>query len=248
MPVCRRASRARGLRGQPRRALRARGRCRATWPSCVFPRMARGARRRSRGGEVTRSPGATRPTSTRFAEATDALLGRLPGQPPLVAQDTSSASCTGAATCSTTRRRTSSCRGSRSDCRASILTTREAERVIEAPDTRTPLGLRDRAILETLYATGVRVSRARKLKPYDVDTEERVLRVVLGKGRQGPKRPPHTRGGRGDRGYLVESAAAASGPRRRALPVSQARGGKLTARRRRGSWPAGRERPESRST
>jgi integrase/recombinase XerD len=63
-----------------------------------------------------------------------------------------------------------------------ILTPREARRVVEAPGGRTPLGLRDRAILETLYATGLRASELIALTPYDVDTEERTLRIVRGKG------------------------------------------------------------------
>ncbi len=74
-----------------------------------------------------------------------------------------------------------------------ILTPREAQRVIEAPATRTPLGLRDRGILETLYATGIRASELIQLSPFDVDIEERTLRVVRGKGgkdRNVPLTPP----------------------------------------------------------
>lgn len=63
-----------------------------------------------------------------------------------------------------------------------ILTPREARRILEAPGARTPLALRDRAILETLYATGIRASELIALSPFDVDTEERTLRVVRGKG------------------------------------------------------------------
>ncbi len=63
-----------------------------------------------------------------------------------------------------------------------ILTPREARKIIEAPGTTTPLGLRDRAILETLYATGIRASELIQLSPFDVDTEDRTLRVVRGKG------------------------------------------------------------------
>jgi integrase/recombinase XerD len=63
-----------------------------------------------------------------------------------------------------------------------LLTPLEARRIIEAAKENTPLGLRDRAILETLYATGLRVSELANLGPYDVDTEERTLRVVRGKG------------------------------------------------------------------
>ena len=74
-----------------------------------------------------------------------------------------------------------------------ILTPREARKIIEAPSTRTPLDLRDRAILETLYATGIRASELIQLSPFDVDTEERMLRVVRGKGgkdRNVPLTPP----------------------------------------------------------
>jgi integrase/recombinase XerD len=65
-----------------------------------------------------------------------------------------------------------------------VLTREETRKLVEAPDTSTPLGLRDRGILETFYATGIRVSELANLTPDDVDTEERLLRVVLGKGRK----------------------------------------------------------------
>lgn len=65
-----------------------------------------------------------------------------------------------------------------------ILTVQEARRVIEAPGSKTPQELRDRAILETLYGTGIRAGELTNLLPSDIDTEERVLRVVLGKGRK----------------------------------------------------------------
>ena len=74
-----------------------------------------------------------------------------------------------------------------------ILTPSEARRIIEAPGTKTTLALRDRAILEALYATGIRASELIQLSPFDVDTEERTLRVVRGKGgkdRNVPLTPP----------------------------------------------------------
>ncbi len=52
------------------------------------------------------------------------------------------------------------------------------------PSDNTPNGLRDRAILETFYATGLRCTELANLTPYDIDTEERTLRVVLGKGKK----------------------------------------------------------------
>jgi integrase/recombinase XerD len=63
-----------------------------------------------------------------------------------------------------------------------ILTTAEARRIIEAPDTGTTLGVRDRAILETLYATGLRSAELRGVRIADVNLEEELLRVNGGKG------------------------------------------------------------------
>ncbi len=47
----------------------------------------------------------------------------------------------------------------------------EINRLLEAPDTSTPEGLRDRALLELMYATGLRVSEAISLKTSDVDLD-----------------------------------------------------------------------------
>lgn len=63
-----------------------------------------------------------------------------------------------------------------------ILTPQEARRVIEAPDTTTVLGYRDRAILETLYATGIRKNELMQLMLADVRLEEELLRINAGKG------------------------------------------------------------------
>jgi integrase/recombinase XerD len=70
-----------------------------------------------------------------------------------------------------------------------ILTKDEARKILEAASGQGPRELRDRAILETLYAAGVRASELASLTPQDVDTEERTLRVVLGKGRKGRALP-----------------------------------------------------------
>jgi integrase/recombinase XerD len=53
--------------------------------------------------------------------------------------------------------------------------------LLRAPDPETPLGLRDRAMLETLYATGLRVSELVGLKLSQVSLDMGVVRV-LGKG------------------------------------------------------------------
>lgn len=57
------------------------------------------------------------------------------------------------------------------------LSVEDAVRFIETPDTATDLGKRDRAILEFLYATGVRVSELTKLDIRDVDFRGKSVRV-----------------------------------------------------------------------
>jgi integrase/recombinase XerD len=61
------------------------------------------------------------------------------------------------------------------------LTEAEVERLLDHADIHTPLGLRDRAMLETLYATGLRVSELVGLKLTAVNLNDGVLRVT-GKG------------------------------------------------------------------
>jgi integrase/recombinase XerD len=61
------------------------------------------------------------------------------------------------------------------------LDEREIEALLEAPDTRTKLGLRDRAMLELMYATGLRVSEVSKLTLHDLNAEAGFLRTI-GKG------------------------------------------------------------------
>ena len=58
----------------------------------------------------------------------------------------------------------------------------QVEALLEAPETNTPLGLRDRAILETLYATGLRVSELAALRIDEVNFNLGVVKVVSGKG------------------------------------------------------------------
>lgn len=62
-----------------------------------------------------------------------------------------------------------------------ILRQAEAAALMEAPMTDQPVDVRDRAILEMLYATGVRVAELCGLDLDDIDDERRVIRV-LGKG------------------------------------------------------------------
>jgi integrase/recombinase XerC len=63
----------------------------------------------------------------------------------------------------------------------SFLTREEMERLLNAPDPSTPLGQRDRALLELLYASGLRVSELVSLTPEQIDLESNEIRV-RGKG------------------------------------------------------------------
>ncbi len=61
------------------------------------------------------------------------------------------------------------------------LSEKQVDDLLGAPDVDTPLGLRDRAMLELMYASGLRVSELVSLKAIDMSLNDGVLRV-LGKG------------------------------------------------------------------
>jgi integrase/recombinase XerC len=63
----------------------------------------------------------------------------------------------------------------------SYLTGDEINRFLAAPDVSTPVGLRDKAILELLYASGLRVSELAHLTRGQVDMDTREIRII-GKG------------------------------------------------------------------
>jgi integrase/recombinase XerD len=65
-----------------------------------------------------------------------------------------------------------------------VLNEEEIGRLIEKADIKTAIGLRDRAMMEVLYATGIRHGEAHRLDLYDVDTRTRRLIVRLGKGQR----------------------------------------------------------------
>lgn len=63
------------------------------------------------------------------------------------------------------------------------LTVDDVDRLLAAPDTTTAAGIRDRAMIEVLYATGLRVSELVGLKPQDLHLDEGYL-TTTGKGRK----------------------------------------------------------------
>ncbi|WP_198969488.1 site-specific tyrosine recombinase XerD [Xylophilus sp. ASV27] len=63
----------------------------------------------------------------------------------------------------------------------STLTEAQVEALLAAPDTGTPLGLRDRAMLELLYASGLRVSELVALRVFELSMQDGIVRVT-GKG------------------------------------------------------------------
>ena len=62
-----------------------------------------------------------------------------------------------------------------------ILTLKEIEQILEQPNLQTPLGTRDRAMLEMLYATGMRVSELTQLPIHQVNLEGGYV-LLYGKG------------------------------------------------------------------
>lgn len=63
-----------------------------------------------------------------------------------------------------------------------ILSEEEMTKLLNAPNTGIPIGIRDKALLELLYSTGIRKNECAKLKVYDVDYKGGSVRIDLGKG------------------------------------------------------------------
>ena len=91
---------------------------------------------------------------------------------------------------------------------------------------RRPRALRDRAILETLYGTGLRVSELCALRVGDVDTEDLLLRIVMGKGRKDRNVPLTPAAARAIEAYLLLGRGKLLGraPRKGSSSASAAHG------------------------
>jgi integrase/recombinase XerD len=104
------------------------------------------------------------------------------------------------------------------------LSTEEVDRLLALPDVATPRGLRDRALIELLYATGMRVSELVGLRPGDVDLDASYL-TCTGKGDKQRIVPIGDEAAAWVRRYLRDARAALLGARRSPRLFVSARGG-----------------------
>ena len=86
-----------------------------------------------------------------------------------------------------------------------ILTKREVARLLAAPDRMTPLGRRDRAMMEVLYATGIRNAELRVLQVSDLDLARGVAEIRNGKNGKDRIVPLGRAAGAMVRDYLEET-------------------------------------------
>jgi integrase/recombinase XerD len=86
-----------------------------------------------------------------------------------------------------------------------VLTASEAEQIMQQTNIHDPLGLRDRAILETLYSTGIRRLELVNLKVWDLDLERATIAIRQGKGKKDRMIPLGDRAAAWVRKYLDES-------------------------------------------
>ena len=88
-----------------------------------------------------------------------------------------------------------------------ILSVQQVEAILNQADVSTPLGLRNRAILEVFYSTGIRRLELIGLKLYDVETVRGMLMVRQGKGRKDRYIPLGERAGAWVDKYLLDVRA-----------------------------------------
>ena len=104
------------------------------------------------------------------------------------------------------------------------LSIEQVDRLLEEPDVNTPRGLRDRALIELLYATGLRVSELISLRPADVNLDASYL-TCTGKGEKQRIVPMGDEATSWVRRYLRESRPTLLRKRSSARLFVNARGG-----------------------
>jgi len=112
----------------------------------------------------------------------------------------------------------------------SFLTVEEAKRLVEAPDVSTPQGQRDRALLELLYASGLRVSELVSLDVDGLNLNSNELRV-WGKGSKERVVLIGTPAARALERYLRDGRRVLLGDKRSSALFVNRYGGRLPARR-----------------
>ncbi len=105
-----------------------------------------------------------------------------------------------------------------------LLSEGETEKLLLGPEITTPLGIRNRAILETLYATGVRNTELRELQTDDVDLERLELYVARGKGGKSRRLPLGEEAAAWLEDYLLNARPMLAGPGSGQLLFLSARG------------------------
>src|SRR5688500_5860645 len=105
-----------------------------------------------------------------------------------------------------------------------FLSVEDVDRLIAQPDVSTPRGLRDRAVIELLYATGMRVSELVALRPSDINLEASYL-TCTGKGDKQRIVPIGDEAATWVKRYLQQSRVVLLGRRRSTRLFISARGG-----------------------
>ena len=105
-----------------------------------------------------------------------------------------------------------------------FLSVEDVDRLLAAPDTSTPRGLRDRALIELLYATGLRVSELVGLRPHDLHLDEGYL-TTTGKGSKQRVVPVGDEAAAWIGRYVAEARPVLLGKRRSPRLFVNARGG-----------------------
>ncbi len=108
-----------------------------------------------------------------------------------------------------------------------VLSEAQVEALLAAPDINTPLGLRDRTMLELMYASGLRVSELVSVKPIEIGMNEGVLRIT-GKGNNTRLIPFGEDAREWLERYLKEARAVILGGQRTDALFVTARGGPMT--------------------
>jgi integrase/recombinase XerD len=108
------------------------------------------------------------------------------------------------------------------------LSESQVEALLKQPPVHTPRGLRDRAMLEVLYATGLRVSELVNIGVFEISLTDGVLRVVQGKGGKDRLVPLGAEAAHWITRYMKEARPVLLGPRTSPAMFVTARGTPMT--------------------